>query len=89
MPRQHDISIKYDVDNNTNINNVTKTKKIKNEIINNKEKKALPNDNFFNNNVNLFMNYTNILLFLLIIFHLYYLLIIILIYKIILIIVIH
>ena len=29
--RQHDISIKYDVDNKTNIKNVTKTKK--NEMI--------------------------------------------------------
>ena len=56
MPRQHDISVKYDVDNN-NINNAPKTKKIKNENINNKEKKALPNDNIFNNNVDLFMNY--------------------------------
>ena len=64
MPRQHDISVKYDVDNNNvninnvnNINNVPKNKKIKNENINNKEKKALPNDNIFNNNVDLFMNY--------------------------------
>ena len=56
MPRQHDISVKYDVDNN-NINNAPKTKKIKNENINNKEKKALPNENIFNNNVDLFMNY--------------------------------
>ena len=50
MPRQHDISVKYDVDNNNvninnvnNINNVPKNKKIKNENINNKEKKTLPN----------------------------------------------
>ena len=45
MPRQHDNSIKYDVDgNNINNNNI---RKIKNE---NKEKKISPNDNI--NNIN-------------------------------------
>ena len=60
MPRQHDISVKYEVDSNNNIinnNNTQKIKKIKNENNNNKEKKALPNENIFNNNVDLFMNY--------------------------------
>ena len=44
MPRQHDNSIKYDVDGN----NIQKAKKSK---IENKEKKALLNENNFRNNI--------------------------------------
>ena len=48
MPRQHDNSIKYDVDGN----NMQKMKKNK---IENKEKKTLLNENNFSNNIDLIM----------------------------------
>ena len=54
MPRQHDKSIKYDLDSNNNCINVnTKVKKNKNEI---KEKKVFPNENNNNINMDLIMN---------------------------------
>ena len=54
MPRQHDKSIKYDLDSNNNCINVnTKVKKNKNEI---KEKKVFPDENNNNINMDLIMN---------------------------------
>ena len=51
MPRQHDNTIKYDVDGNNVNNNTQKSKKIKNE----KKEKKIPINNENNNNLDLIM----------------------------------
>ena len=54
MPRQHDNTIKYDVDGNNVNNNTQKAKKIKNE----KKEKKIPINNENNNNLDLIMGNT-------------------------------